>query len=151
MSTADWGPSAWKFLHTLTYAYPENPSLLEQTQAKNLFESLRYLLPCERCREHYEEEIAINPPNTLTKKSLSSWLVQVHNSVNDRLGKPQFSQTEADLTYTSQCSADCSSLETRARSTPRVTKYDNSSVLYVFGVLALCTVLVLVYRFKTKK
>ena len=110
MTTAtEWGPSAWKFLHTVTYAFPDSPTLQEQTQAENLFHSLRLLLPCERCREHYEEEISQNPPNAASKATLSSWLVQVHNKVNSRLGKPLFTQQLADETYTSLCSLDCTS------------------------------------------
>lgn len=151
MSTAaDWGPSAWKFLHTLTYSYPDEPSLLEQQHAENLFQSLSFLLPCEKCREHYVREITNNPPNTTSKATLASWLVDIHNRVNIRLGKPIFSILQADQAYNSICTADCSSpsteqhlnrdlLQSRQRNRAKDLASQTENGLY-----ALCAILIFV-------
>ena len=167
MSTAaDWGPSAWKFLHTVTFAYPEEPSLLEQQHADNLFQSLSVLLPCEKCREHYILEIRNNPPNTTSRATLSSWLVDIHNNVNQRLGKSVFSLRQASEIYSSLCSADCTSsghsehlnenpalyqptvqLHQRNRKKDLQTQTENG--LYVLcGILILLSITLFYYKFK---
>jgi hypothetical protein len=88
MSAKDWGPGAWKFLHQITFYYPDDPTPKQQTQALNLFTSLRTLLPCEECRAHYDSDLNLHPPDTSSKTSLSQWLIDLHNRVNVRLGKP---------------------------------------------------------------
>jgi len=150
MSATDWGPSAWKFLHVMTFMYPDNPSLEEQTSAENLFQSLRKLLPCERCRTHYEEEIILSPPNVLSKSTLSKWLVNLHNRVNVRLGKTVYSYEQAASEYSAQCSANCgaSSRENNIQITnhPLIKKksVDNgglTSIIFICSLLAAVAIL----------
>jgi FAD-linked sulfhydryl oxidase len=104
----DWGPAAWKFLHTLTFKYSDKPTFQEQKDAEHLFASLKSLLPCEKCRNHYDLEITAQPPDTRSKYHLSSWLVDIHNRVNVRLGKTRVSYADAIKMYDStQCKGDC--------------------------------------------
>lgn len=86
-----WGPHAWEFLHAVTFGYPDNPTPQEQLAAKQLFESLRVLLPCPKCSTHYCQAMQEFPvePHTQSKDQLSHWLVDFHNRVNARLGKSQ--------------------------------------------------------------
>jgi len=85
-----WGPSAWLFIHSISFTYPENPTNEEKNEYKNFYESLQHTLPCAGCRESYGQFIiteptilanALNNRNTLTK-----WLYDVHNRVNQKLG-----------------------------------------------------------------
>ena len=149
MSTvSEWGPAAWKFLHAITFSYPENPSLSEQRDAENLFASLRSLLPCEACRSHYESEISIHPPDTRSRATLSAWLVDLHNRVNLRLGKPIFSFASAESAYSSQCSADCAREEApaRAKSKPRVSNAEKSGYTALMLLLVIAVILALIFR-----
>ena len=50
-----WGPSLWKFLHFLTLSYPENPSEEEQNRMFDFLTSLQEILPCEKCRNNFNE------------------------------------------------------------------------------------------------
>jgi hypothetical protein len=112
-SSTFWGPSAWHFLHTLTFHYPDKPSIEEQNASEQFFLNLSKLLPCASCRQHYEKEILKNPPNTSSKTLLSSWLVDIHNRINKRLKKPIFSYESARLKYSgenSQCKSNCSGI-----------------------------------------
>ena len=52
-----WGEHAWIFLHTITLNFPENPTFEDKHNYKTFFESLKYILPCPTCREHYKENI----------------------------------------------------------------------------------------------
>ena len=79
-----WGPKAWEFLHTLTFSYPDDPTPQEQQSALNLFNSLPDMLPCKLCGDHCRENIIELPPQVQSKDSLSRWLVEFHNMVNEQ-------------------------------------------------------------------
>lgn len=101
MKTSIWGPSAWRFLHAVTFAYPEQPTEEHKQAAKNLFESLRYLLPCGECCNHYCGGLDRHSiePHLDSRASLSKWLHAMHNRVNARLGKPEYSYEQALLDF----------------------------------------------------
>lgn len=86
-----WGPHAWEFLHACTYAYPDHPSEEEQQNTKVFFESMAHVLPCERCKMHYGRMLRDMPIDSHLKsrEALARWLVEAHNRVNDRTGKPR--------------------------------------------------------------
>ena len=50
-----WGPSAWTFLHTITFNYPENPNNQDKQNYFNFFNSLKHVLPCKKCKKHYSD------------------------------------------------------------------------------------------------
>ena len=50
-----WGPSMWKSIHSIVAGYPEKPTIEEVNALTNFFNSLKYLIPCAKCRVHYEE------------------------------------------------------------------------------------------------
>lgn len=90
----------------MTFAYPETPSQENQEAALSLFMSLRHMIPCGDCCGHYCSEIRKSPPQVQSRDSLSRWLVDLHNSVNARLGKPMHSYEAAKREYLadeSQC------------------------------------------------
>jgi FAD-linked sulfhydryl oxidase len=106
MKTSVWGPSAWRFLHAVTFAYPDAPTEEQQAAARQLFQSLRQMIPCGDCCGHYCTEIQSHPPQVQSRDALSRWLVDLHNRVNARLGKPSYSYSVARAEYTqeeSQC------------------------------------------------
>lgn len=137
--SAQWGPAAWKFLHTITFSYPENPTLQDQRDAEALFLSLTSLLPCNACRDHYKSEVLSRPPDTRSRATLSAWLVDLHNRVNLRLSKPTVSYSDAEHLYGSgQCNVDCGSKK-KIKSPPE-NDYTN---YYLFGIIFLCALIIL--------
>lgn len=92
MKTSVWGPSAWKFLHSVTATYPEAPTKEHKDAARALFLSLRLLLPCEDCCSHYCQTFSPKDiePALESRIALMRWLFDFHNGVNKRLGKPQY-------------------------------------------------------------
>jgi hypothetical protein len=134
----DWGPNAWKFLHTVTFAYPPNPSIDQQRAADSFFSSLAPLLPCSECQTHYTSELATHPPDTRSGATLSAWLVDLHNRVNTRLGKPQYSYEQAVQAYTSQCST-CT--KERAITEPNT----STSALVILLIIAVVAVFAITY------
>ena len=87
-----WGPKAWFFLHSVTLAYPDNPTPEQQKQYADFFELLKFTLPCPGCRYHYAETIKHDPPknHTSSRKELVRWLLSIHNQVNKTNNKPNF-------------------------------------------------------------
>ena len=85
-----WGPSYWKMLHYITLAYPNNPTENDKTDIKNLFKALHPVLPCQKCRNNFNDHLKKFP---LDEKALSSkatlvmWLINIHNEVNIINGK----------------------------------------------------------------
>lgn len=84
MDTRFWGPSAWRLLHSITFAY--TPSK-DKAAMRQFFELLPFVLPCKFCRSnlisHYEQlpvEDALESRETLTK-----WLYTIHGLVNQKL------------------------------------------------------------------
>jgi hypothetical protein len=87
-----WGRGAWVFLHSVTMAYPDNPTDSDKLNYKNFFSSIKHILPCQKCRVNYSKHL-LNYP--LTDKILSSrenlidWLILIRNQTNISNNKPK--------------------------------------------------------------
>lgn len=92
MDVLQWGSNAWTFLHAITFNFPVNPTNEEKNNHRIFFHSLKYVLPCEACRRHYTKGIETSmpiEPHLESRDKLTRWLVDFHNNVNERLGKPK--------------------------------------------------------------
>lgn len=82
---AFWGPGMWRFLHSMAANYPESPSPQFKSSSRQFFFSLRHLLPCEKCRGHFNTLISKRPPDTDSAERLQEWVMWLHNEVNLRI------------------------------------------------------------------
>jgi hypothetical protein len=97
-----WGPSAWKFLHTITLAYPSCPTTNDKNTMKAFFDSLQYVLPCHNCKDHFATNIKKHPLNDsilCSKEKLVKWLIDIHNEVNILNNKPQMTYNDFLIEY----------------------------------------------------
>lgn len=83
-------------MHTVTFAYPEKASESQREDAFKFLFSVAKMLPCKMCREEWMaflvESIAdANSHHLSGRNAFSRFLVDGHNRVNLRLGKPQMS------------------------------------------------------------
>ena len=87
MDTRFWGPSGWKLLHSITFAY--NPKQI--TIVKELFSMLPFVLPCKFCRASLSEYMEKHSLQDALKSrdSLTRWLWRIHNEVNKKLRSQQ--------------------------------------------------------------
>ena len=99
-----WGPHGWKFMHYISLGYPMNPSENDKLNYKNFYYSLQYVLPCEKCQINYRRNILENPIDKFLKdrKSLTKWVIDIHNKVNQETNKPIYDYEEAILLYKNQ-------------------------------------------------
>lgn len=86
-----WGPSTWKYLHSLSLAYPVNPTLKDKLEHRRFFKNL--LLPCFSCEENYKKHFKELPIDDFlnTKLDLAYWVYLLHSTVNKKLGKKNIS------------------------------------------------------------
>lgn len=128
-----WGESYWKMSHYITFAYPDFPTNEDKFVVKTHFENLKYLLPCANCRAHYSQHLTMFPLTDSILESrykLIKWLVDLHNQVNKRNGKKEYSINEVIQMY---------SVETNNISFVNVNS-DILQILFLF-VLIVCLVI----------
>lgn len=90
---AKWGSSGWTFLHSVSFSYSERPTSQERRDMFVFLQSVGNVLPCKRCRAHYNSYVATHlrgsfSPALADRESLSRFVVDLHNDVNLRLQRP---------------------------------------------------------------
>jgi hypothetical protein len=93
------GRGTWNFLHRVAVKYPKQPTDKDKADIADFFRLLGRFYPCEECAAHFREMLGQYPPDDHTgnNQALSVWLCKLHNIVNARLNKPQFSCTLESL------------------------------------------------------
>ena len=89
MQTRVWGPAGWLFLHAIAQNYPWEPTLQKKEEYLQFFKLVGSVLPCRYCRESYQDFIKKNELNESVmknRKTLTTWLYNIHNQVNKKLG-----------------------------------------------------------------
>jgi len=85
-----WGTYLWGFIHTISIVDMEhnldyNKSAL--AQLKGLVNSI----PCEKCKMHYKQDLEILDTLDLNQKMvLFYWSVDLHNKINKKLNKMEW-------------------------------------------------------------
>jgi hypothetical protein len=96
-----WGPAFWFILHTVSLNYPQQPGFLERRNHYDFFRLLQYILPCETCRTHYSQYFKNFPIENFlgSRDGLATWVTNLHNSVNKRNGKEEYTQETSNQLY----------------------------------------------------
>jgi hypothetical protein len=96
-----WGPHFWYILHIISFNYPEYPSEYDKRSYYDFFRSLADILPCDDCRKHYKQHFHAYPiqPHLDSRSELIKWVIQMHNFVNERNGKPVLTVAEVINIY----------------------------------------------------
>jgi FAD-linked sulfhydryl oxidase len=87
ISPKEWGPKMWYSIHCIAKFYPCKPDASKKQSALMFFESLEDMLPCKKCRENYASYIKEHPPALSSRAALTRWTWNLHDHVNQRLGK----------------------------------------------------------------
>ena len=160
MDTNLWGPGAWVFLHSVTFNYPEYPTKKDKDQYRAFFHSLKGILPCPTCQEHYREGIEETMPiddNLKDRDSLTRWLVEFHNSVNKRLGKPQMPYHAVQAKYENMRGKHCQivippSPSSQCKDDDKSNQRgDKSWLLWIICILLIMLILLCAVNFYCKK
>jgi len=84
MDTRFWGPSGWRLLHSITFAYIPHT---DKIPVREMFTMLPFVLPCKYCRTSLSEYMDRHPlePALESRGTLTKWLWKIHNEVNSKL------------------------------------------------------------------
>lgn len=96
----EWGPFVWSILHGLGERVGKVVSPLFETDERRAWivflQTTGGMLPCDQCRDHYKVWIQENPVSSIQtlpygelKGFISTWLWNLHHSVNVRLGRTE--------------------------------------------------------------
>jgi hypothetical protein len=90
MLTTVWGPSAWHFLHTMSFNYPVCPSESDKIHYKEFILNLRNILPCGKCRRNLKKNFKKHPlemKDMESRETFSRYVYDLHEVINEMLGK----------------------------------------------------------------
>lgn len=107
-SPAVWGPLQWQTMAQLLRGYPvHNPDPQTQQALRDYVAALVRLLPCKACASHWAQ--LAGTVQTASRYDALKWLIDTHNTVNQRLGKPQLTYKQAvdAMTKTSSVPPPC--------------------------------------------
>ena len=96
MLTSVWGPSLWHSLHTISFNYPNHPSVMDKINYRKFILQLKYVLPCKYCRINFRENLKCLPLKMKHMKSratFSKYVYDLHELINKMLKK------KSNLTY----------------------------------------------------
>lgn len=101
MNPAVWGPHFWFVLHLVSFHYPDPPNTFDKESFKAFYHAIKEILPCAKCRKHYKTYLSQYPiePNLDRRIDLIRWVIQIHNFVNVKLGKPVLRDTDVFTIY----------------------------------------------------
>ncbi|CAJ0568887.1 unnamed protein product, partial [Mesorhabditis spiculigera] len=88
------GRSTWTLLHTMSVYYPESAKESDKKNATTFLSNLSRLYPCDYCAKDLQKDLAESPPKLNTRQEFATWMCELHNKVNDKLGKPKFDCTK---------------------------------------------------------
>jgi hypothetical protein len=101
VDTSIWGPPLWKVLHIAAQATITKG---RQSQWKLILNTLLKGLPCPDCTAHYIAWYRAHPlgfslfPNR-NSRQVATWLLDLHNNVNQRTGRPVWTAAQLDAAY----------------------------------------------------
>jgi hypothetical protein len=98
-----WGPYFWKTIHLAILGLPGKLTTEHKHALVQFFNSLIYLLPCQACQAHYTSYLEEYPLDVSSKEKICNGSGRLHNSVNKRLDKKEYTTSEAiALTLTTE-------------------------------------------------
>lgn len=93
MTREELGLHGWSLLHAMAAYFPADATNAQLTHAYSFLYYFAELFPCRVCGRHFEQMLQETPPDFTTRDQFVVYLCELHNQVNTRLEKPQYSCT----------------------------------------------------------
>ena len=104
ISNRHWGNPLWTLLHTITVVDNSDPAiqLRDSMRVIEILRNIHMIIPCHKCAAHYQEffQTEIEGQDLHRRMELFDLLVDFHNQINKKLGKPIKTLDEARLLWT---------------------------------------------------
>lgn len=87
-----WGNPLWTFMYSIASSL--SPITAENsndhiTDIRSFFQLLTKILPCDNCKDNYNEDYVKYPfPTDVNSTTVMEWIQNVKNSINLKIGKP---------------------------------------------------------------
>lgn len=133
MKPETWGPFFWNTLHSVAAGYPKTPTKDEKNEYKDFFLSFGKVLPCEECRDNFKEMMSQHPledSHLENNETISIWVFELHNMVNNKLGKPKYEWFRVVARYRNQLTTPESSGVGSKYAESRVASTKNQRTMY---------------------
>lgn len=104
---ADWGPLFWALLHGFAEKSGRAPIPADEGITwQKLLKATAEVLPCDKCRAHFAVYLKQHPPTLFTqipysdlKRQVKTWLLNIHNEINQENKKPVFAFEDLEAKY----------------------------------------------------
>ncbi|KAH3685293.1 hypothetical protein WICPIJ_003767 [Wickerhamomyces pijperi] len=100
------GRSSWHLFHTILARYPESPTIEEQDILKQYLKLFATVYPCGDCASHFQLLLSKYPPQVSNRVNAALWGCEIHNKVNQRLGKDIYDCSNILEDYDCGCGND---------------------------------------------
>lgn len=135
-----WGPHVWAAIHMICLGAPEHFAG-EQLSYQKFFDSLPYVLPCAKCKEHLLQHLEKNPMDAALaggNTTLFAWSVQLHNAVNRSLNKPEMTVADARAHWTNVLEGTQDTKQKQSESTKKCySSYTHLKMIVAFLMLII--------------
>lgn len=82
------GRQTWTLLHSTADAFPIDPTAQETDRYRNFMFTVISTFPCRSCVSKALDYLTTNPLDFSSRSSLQTSLCNLHNYINETLGKP---------------------------------------------------------------
>jgi len=92
-----WGPHYWFTLHTIALCYPLYPNDVTKKKYYEFVQNLPLMMPVQKIGNNFSILLDKFPvtPYLDSRESFQKWMHFIHNKVNEQLGLPQLTFSEA--------------------------------------------------------
>lgn len=84
------GRAGWDILHSSAAVYPYKPTEVQREAMHSFILGWSQLYACSWCAYHMRQYVKAHPPQVEDKLSVTRYVCELHNEVNERLHKPVY-------------------------------------------------------------
>lgn len=98
LSKHDWGTIFWTYIHTICVIDGKDGIRERSERAKEILEKIDLLIFCKQCIKSYTDLLIQYPLGDIDldkPMELFRWTVKVHNEINKKLNKPEYTYEQA--------------------------------------------------------
>lgn len=96
-----WGPHYWFVFHTIALSYPVTPNDVTKKKYYDFTQNIPLFIPVSSMGNLFSQMLDKYPvtPYLDSRESFVKWMHFIHNKMNQYLGKPEMTMTEATDKY----------------------------------------------------
>jgi hypothetical protein len=97
MEPSVWGKYLWSSIHFIALGFPDKPTQEDKNIYRQFYTDFWKVIPCHKCSQNYIKHLQELPiePYLVDNMTLFEWTVKLHNIVNKKLHKREWSLEEA--------------------------------------------------------